>query len=469
MKKTLLLINVLFFINSINSQTADTTKYSFSLQQAIDYALKNQLNVKNAAIDEAIALKKISETRGIGLPQINASFDTKDMITIPTTVAPAGAFAPGVGDGKYMALAFGTKYQATAGIDASQLLFSGEYLVGLQASKAYASLSTKALERTKIETAVAVSKAYYASLINQQRMTLMDANIERIKTAMGGAEGMVHYGFAEKLDYDRLAVTHNNLLVEKEKVQRLLMLSVYLLKYQMGMDVYANLELTDKIEDVKLDAPTISQGTFDYEKRNEFQLFKTQAHLAKLDLKRNKFSCLPSAAAYASYGSNGFSRSDSYDLFKDKANTNVDATNPSEIKDWTYFWYPYTIIGAKITFPIFSGFQRNARIQQAKLNLEKAENNIESMKKSIDLELASSSTMLQNASVSLENQKKNIVLAEEVYRVTKYKYDQGVGTNLEVVTAESALKEAQVNYYNALFDAIVAKIDFDKANGNFKY
>ena len=77
--------------------------------------------------------------------------------------------------------------------------------------------------------------------------------------------------------------------------------------------------------------------------------------------------------------------------------------------------------------------------------------------------------MLQNASVSLENQKKNIALAEEVYRVTKYKYDQGVGTNLEVVTAESALKEAQVNYYNALFDAIVAKIDFDKANGNLKY
>ena len=131
--------------------------------------------------------------------------------------------------------------------------------------------------------------------------------------------------------------------------------------------------------------------------------------------------------------------------------------------------YPTTFIGAKVTMPIFTGFQRSSRTQQAKLSLQKADNNIENLKRSIDFELASSMTMLQNASVSLENQKKNIVLAEQVYKTTKIKYDEGVGTNLEVVTAEASVKEAQTNYYNALFDAIVAKIDFDKASGNLKY
>jgi outer membrane protein len=133
-----------------------------------------------------------------------------------------------------------------------------------------------------------------------------------------------------------------------------------------------------------------------------------------------------------------------------------------------YGWYPTALVGAKITLPIFTGFQRNNRVQQAQLSLKKAENNMENIKKSIDLELASSTTTLKNASVSLENQKKNIAIAEEVYRLSKLKYEQGVGSNIEMITAETALKESQTNYFNALFDALVAKIDFDKANGNLK-
>ena len=129
-------------------------------------------------------------------------------------------------------------------------------------------------------------------------------------------------------------------------------------------------------------------------------------------------------------------------------------------------WYPTALIGAKVSMPIFTGFQRVSRNQQAQLSLEKAENNLDFIKKSIDLELASSTAVLQNASSSLENQKKNIAIAEDVVRVAKLKYDQGVGSNMEVITSETALKESQTNYFNALFDAIVAKIDFDKANGS---
>jgi outer membrane protein len=126
------------------------------------------------------------------------------------------------------------------------------------------------------------------------------------------------------------------------------------------------------------------------------------------------------------------------------------------------------LIGAKITMPIFNGFEKRARNQQAQLSVMKAENNMDFMKQSIDLELAVSTTNLQNAASSLDIQQKNIAVAEDITRVAKLKYEQGVGSNLEVITAETALKEAQTNYYNALFDAIVAKIDFDKANGNLK-
>ena len=448
MKKLILLVGTGFITLNSLSQTKDTSSYSFSLQKAIEFALQNQKDIKNALIDEQIAQKKVNEIAGIGLPQINSSFDLKEFIEIPTSLIPAEIF--GGAPGTYAAVKFGTKYNSTAGIDASQLLFSGEYFLGLKASKVYVELASKSTQRTKIETSATVSKAYYTVLVNEERINLIDATVSRIKKTLMDTKALLDNGFVEKIDYDRLTVTYNNLLVEQEKIYRLLSLGAYLLKYQMGMDVNATLILTDKLVDVKFDLTnSISAQKFDYEKRIEFGLFQTQYKLAKLDLKRQRLSYLPTAFAYGSLS--GSAQRNEFDIF-----------------DTDKKWFPTSVIGAKITMPIFSGFQRHSKNQQAKLSLQKAENNIDFIKNSIDLEIASSTAILQNAASSLENQKKNILIAEDVVRVSKLKYEQGVGSNLEMITAENSLKEAQTNYFNALFDALVAKIDFDKANGNLK-
>lgn len=447
MKKIILLIGIAITLNSF-AQTKESTAYSFSITQAIDFALQNQKDVKNAILDEALAKQKVNETTGIGLPQIGSSFDVKDFIEIPTSLIPAEFF--GGPPGSFAPVKFGTQYNATAAIEGSQLLFNAEYFLGLKASKVFLEISSKSTQRTKIETASTVSKAYYTVLVNQERMKLMDANIARVKKIMDDTKALLDNGFVEKLDHDRLTVTHTNLLVEQEKIQRLLALGTYLLKYQMGMDINASLTLTDKLEDVKLDiASAVSAEKFDYAKRIEYGLFETQHKMAELELKRQRLSFLPTAFAYGSISGSAM-------------------RNEFNIFNTSYRWYPTALIGGTIKLPIFNGLQRNAKNQQAKLSLQKAENNMDFIKKSIDLELASSIASLQNASISFENQKKNISIAEDVVRVTKIKYEQGVGSNLEMITAETALKEAQTNYYNALFDALIAKIDFDKANGNFK-
>lgn len=270
---------------------------------------------------------------------------------------------------------------------------------------------------------------------------------------MDDTKAFFNNGLIEKIDVDRLKVTYNGLMVEQEKVKRLVDISILLLKFQIGLDIQANLTLTDKLTDLKFDPATqISAEKFDYSKRVEYSVFETQSKLARLDLKRNKFAYLPNAAAYASTS---------------KLYMANDLDNAGNFMD-NKVWFPMTVVGAKITLPIFSGLQRNARYQQSKLKSMEAENNLTFIKQSIDLELASSLTTLQNASATYAIQKENIQTAEEVVRVAKIKYEQGLGSNLELVTAETSLKEAQTNYYNALFDALVAKIDFDKANGNIK-
>lgn len=448
MKKLILILLVGLFSLNTFSQTTDSSSFSFSLQQAIKYALGNQKDVKNAIIDEQLAQKRVNEIMGMGLPQINASFDLREFIEIPTSLIPADFF--GGAPGTFAAVKFGTKYNATAGIDASQLLFSGDYFLGIKASKAFVEISQKSTQRTKIETSATVAKAYYTVLVNEERIKLMNATVARIKKTMEDTKALLDNGFVEKLDYDRLIVTYNNLMTEQEKVQRLLQLGTYLLKYQMGMDINANLTLTDKLVDIKLEITNeVSAQKFDYEKRVEYGLFETQYKLAQLDLKRQRLSYLPTAFAYGSVS--GAAQRNEFDIF-----------------DTDKKWYPTSVIGAKVTMPIFTGFQRHSKNQQAKLSVMKSENDIDFIKKSIDLEIASSTTILQNATMSLENQKKNIAIAEDVVNVSKIKFQQGVGSNLEMIAAETALKEAQTNYFNALFEALVAKIDFDKATGNLK-
>jgi outer membrane protein len=266
-RKTLLAVIVLFQGWNVFAQSS-----SMTLQQCIDYAMQNQVKVQNALYDEESARYKVKEVTGIGFPQVSGSIDVKDFIEIPTMLVPGEFF--GGPPGSFIGVQFGTRYTTTAGIDASQLIFSSDYIVGLQATKTYLELSKKSTQRTKIETASGVSKAYYTVLVNQERMELVNANVERLKKLLDDTRILNTNGLVEKLDLDRVTVAYNNLLVEKDKIQRLLDLGMGLLKYQMGMEQSASLTLTDKLADINFKAD-ISAEKFDYTKRIEYSLFQT--------------------------------------------------------------------------------------------------------------------------------------------------------------------------------------------------
>ena len=217
----------------------------------------------------------------------------------------------------------------------------------------------------------------------------------------------------------------------------------------MGMDLKANLVLTEKLSDVNFKIDEVVADKFDYKNRIEYSLVETQKKLETLDLKRNQAAYLPSLFAYGALSTQA--QRNEFDIF-----------------DFSQKWYPVGLLGAKLAIPIFDGFQKHQKIQQAKLSLMKLDNQFKFLEQSIDLEIANSKATLQNSASSLEAQKKNIELAEEVSRVTKIKYDQGVGSNIEIINAESSLKEAQTNYYSALYDAIIAKIEYNKATGLIK-
>lgn len=445
--KTMLFTAILSLtIGSLAAQQIDSSKtHSFNLEECINYAFEHQRNVLNAALDQKIAEAKVKETIGIGLPQVNGSADFQDFLKLPTSLLPGEIFNQPAGT--FIPVQFGVKYNSNLGLSANQLLFNGSYLVGLQASRTFKELSQRAFTRSKIETNVAVSKAYYMVLVSNKQLDLLDANITQLKTALDQTKALFDNGFAEKLDADRLTVLYNNLVTEKQNIIRSLALSTEMLKFQMGMPVEHVLRVEGEIEEIRFGQIDNIQDSSTYKNRIEFALAETQLKLNELDLKRYKSEYLPSLAAFGStsvqYQNNSFS-----ELYKTS--------------------FPTTVIGLQLNVPIFSGFQRSNRVKQAQFTVQKSQNDLFEMKNLINIDIKASITAYTNSITSLSNQQKNLELANEILRVSKIKYEQGVGSSIEVTQAQTSLKEAENNYINALYDALISKIDTEKATGIIK-
>jgi outer membrane protein TolC len=429
---------------SAKAQLTDSIA-NFSLKEAIDYAQKHQSAILNASIDEEIAKNTVKQTIGIGLPQLNGNVNFQDFLKIPTNLLPGEFFGK---PGTQIPVQFGVQYQSSYGLELNQLLFDGSYLVGLQASKTYKELSNKNLKRSRIETAVGVTKAYYSVLVSNEQLSLLDANIDRLKKSLNDTKALFANGFVEKIDVDRLTVLNNNLETERGNVIRLLELNMNLLKFQMGMNIQLKLVLKDSIESLQVAEFLAVKDTSSYQNRIEYSLLKTQKKLNELDLKRYKSLFLPSLSAFGST-SRSFQSNDFLSL--------IDRS------------FPATIIGFRLSVPLLSGGVKTYQVRNAKLEVLKTQNNLINLRNGINLEVEQAQTVYLNGLKSLENQKRNMELAKEVLRVTKIKYEQGVGSSIEVTTAETSLKESQNNYINALYDLLINKVNVDRALGKISY
>jgi outer membrane protein TolC len=449
---------------------------SFTLEQCVQYALDNSINVKNAAIDEKIADGRVKETRGIGLPQIDGKVQllhNEQLQRFFNSFEVANGFTggtlpefPGVDDSDIVALGspFQLKNSGDASLAISQILFNGSYLVGLKAASAYRELSEKTTTQTKEQTIQQVTKAYYGVLINKDRMQLFDNNINRIDSLLITTRALNQNGFVESIDVDRIQVALNNLQVERDKFQNLQELSVLLLKFQMNYPMEQPMDVAGDISTLNIDENLLNtySANWDYKQRSDYQLMETNRKLQALNLRNTYAGSLPSLVAFANLGYSTQSPTIS-GLFK--TNTPIEDMEGGGGSIGPDKWYPYSMMGVTLSVPIFSGLQRTYKVQQAKLALLKVENGFQTLNSAIAMEVKQSAISYQNAIKSLKSQEANRKLASNIARVTKIKYEQGVGSNIEVIDAESSLKEAQINYYNSLYDALVAKVDLDKAYG----
>jgi outer membrane protein len=429
------------------AQPAEQTTYSFTIQDAINYAYEHRDSVVNAALDVKSADYKVKETIGQGFPQVDGTASIQDYLKIPTTLLPGEVF--GAPAGTFIPVKFGVKYSSNLGVTASQLLFDPSYIVGLQGRSTYKELYNRSYNRSKIDMNVAVTKAYYQLLVSMEQIKLLDANLAQLKQRQGETVAQNKQGVVEKIDVDRITVQYNNLVTTRENTLRLLALNYQVLKFQIGMPIAYVLTLKSGLQDVKLDenvAETVAD-TAAYKNRAEYGILETSLKLSRFDLKRTKAQFLPTLTANAAY------------TFSYQNNSFGDLYSAT---------FPSSYIGLTLKVPIFSGFQRVNRVKQSQITVIKAENSLAQAKNGFNLQAERAKTTYFNGLQTLNNQKRSQELAREVLRVANIKYQQGVGSSIEVTQAQTDLQNADNEYIKGLYDALVSKVDLDRAYGRIQ-
>jgi outer membrane protein len=438
---------LLFPLVMVAQQPATTTsspaRHEFSLQQAIDFADKNNVQVKNALLDLQIQEQTNREVTAAAYPQVSASGSFTYNAKLPVTLLPNEIF--GGPPGTYTAVPFGLKYTSSGGFNLSQLLFDGQVFVGLQARSTVLKFSAKNVEVTQEMIRTNIQKIYYQLVVSKQQIELLDANIARVEKLMHDTKAIYDNGFAEKLDVDKVNVGLVNLQTEKEKALNQISNGYYGLKVLMGMPMQDQLVLTDTLSYDQVRDNVLDAAGFKYEDRKDFQYSQLGIELNKYNIRRYKLAKLPTLSLNGYYTKNAFRNK--FDFFEKGS------------------WYSASAFTLNLNVPIFSGFANNARIRSAQLELQKSVNQQDWMKLNIDNEIESARNSFRSAITALDYQKKNMELAESVYDQTKKKYESGLGSQTEINTAQTDLKNAQTNYITALYDAIIAKVDFLKATG----
>lgn len=460
----LALFPVLVMAQAKTKDTVRVTHHEFSARQAIEYAAKNNVEVKNALLDVKMQEQVNREITSYAYPRLNASLGTTYNPNISTQVLP-NFISPatyqvlideGVKDGSgnpiqmpsdfgNISAQFGVKYSATAGVTLSQLLFDGQVFVGLQARDATIAFAQKNAEVTEEIIKTNIYKIYYQLVVSRTHIELLDTNIALLQRLLKDTRVIHQNGLAEQLDVDKVSVQLTNLLTEKNKTLSIVSNGYYGLKVLMGMPVTDELVLTDTLSDEQVKDATLGMETYTYEDRKEYQYAQIGKKLNEYNIRRYKLSQAPTVTLNGQYLKNA--QRDQWNFFESGA------------------WFTISNINLNVAIPIFNGFYYKSKIQQAKINLQQTENHIVALQLSIDNEVATAKNNFRVAISTMDFQRKNMDLAGKVYQQTKRKYEMGIGNQTDINVAQGDLKNAQANYVSALYDAVIAKIDFLRATG----
>ena len=459
----ILLLAIMVLCGTMTAIAQEPVK--LSLQDALILASKNNTNILNSDLDLKIAQKKVWETISSGLPQISGKGSYSHIFKVPTlsfggktilsnTEVPwdpttqsgtLSSLTLSNGENIYLnseegtPIELGLKNNTTFDLTLSQLIFSGSYIVGLQATKVYYGLTKQTAEKTRLDVIETVTNTYTMIQLAEESRKILSQNLENIDKTLYEISEMNKQGFLEKTDVDQLELTANTVRNAMNQIDSNLEMAYRLLKIQLGMEDSQKIVLTDALEQgeslTKSSLQLITE-TFDINQSVDYQLIQTSEKAAKLDLDLAKSSFLPTIAGFYNH--------------------------TEKLKAPAFDFAPKDLIGVNLSLPIFSSGQRSSVVSQKRMALEKAKNTKQLVSSSLTMQASQYQSDVKLKLERFQNQKKSKELSDEIYQRTLEKYKQGIASSMDLMTSQNQYLTNLTNYYQSIYDLQGSKSKLEK-------
>ncbi len=428
-----LLWGALLYPSVLLAQTNTATPPdNLTLEQCIDYALKNQAEVKQAQIDELIGEHDIKANLAGWFPQIDASYGATHNIKLQQQ--PFGD----------QVVTLGQKYTSNLLLNADQKLFDNDLILATKAARYRRQQLDLNLVDTRINTVVDVSKAFYDVLLTQEQIRILDENLVRQEKQYNDARSRFEVGLVDKTDYQRANITLANIRSDRNRAKEAIKAKQAYLKQLMGFPVESNLNLTFDYNTMQQEVLVDTSKVVDFANRVELQQLQAQRELLRLNTSYNKWSFIPTVSAFINYNF----------LFFNNELTQLYSQE-----------YPTSAVGLRASIPIFQGTKRLQNLKIARLEEDRADIDIENTRKAINTQYQTALANYKSDLYEWQTIKSNLEAATEVYDIIRLQYDQGIKAYVDLIIAETDLRTTQLNYYNALYSVLASKLDYQRALG----
>ena len=434
MSKPLFRMLLFFFCGALVAQEKEI---ALSMQEAIDYAVKNNYDNRIALKDIEAAKERKWETTTIGLPQISGTVDYQNWLKQAVNIVDFN------GDGINEEFIFTQKQNIDASVTLSQLLFDGSYLVGLQAAKTYLKISEQAKEKTALATKLAVVNAYGNVLVTEKSIAILENNKSVLDKNLKETKTIYENGLTELENVEQLQITLGTLESNLNNAKRLKSIAYKMLNIALGNPISANLKLTDTLESLtkyNTDLGLLA-NVFKIENHIDYQIAENDRESKRLLMKLEQSKALPTLVAFVNYGSNAATNSFSDD----------------------YNWNDYSLLGVSLNVPIFSSFGRKAKTAQAKIALESADIRLAEIKQQLSLQAQVAKSEYQLSIENYEIAKRNVSLAERIEKKQQIKFFEGLSSSFDLSQAQNQLYSQQNNYVQSMLAVIAKKTALENA------
>ncbi|WP_313112152.1 TolC family protein [Aequorivita sediminis] len=440
MIKRILVFSIILF--SFAGFSQEQKEYSFSLEEAILFALDSNYTSINARRDIAKAIKQKWETTAQGLPQISGSASYQNNLKQPVTLLP-GELAGGE-PGTYLPVTFGTKQNANAVATLNQLIFDGSYLVGLKAAKTFLKYSENYNEKVRLEVRKGVINAYGSVLLSEELVAIFEKNKTNLENNLFETRKIFENGLAEEESVEQLEITLLDIETQLSNAKRSRKIAKQMFNLSLGIDVDTPITLTDDLD--KLADANISLALLDnsinFEENVDFKIANNLVQQRFFENRLEKSKALPTLSAFINYGTSANS------------------------EDFTFFngdqrWYQSSVLGVNLNIPIFSSGMRSAATQRTRIALDQAKTDLENTKQKIKLDLTTAQSNYQFAIENYENSKKNLKLAERIENKNQVKFTEGLSTSFDLRQAQTQLYTAQQQYFQSMLNVINEKTNLE--------